>query len=60
MFGEGVVVDTLHAEPDEQGNIEWYAVQFDEGIKKVFTEKLQVMTAEYHGNHKKKRMTNGR
>jgi hypothetical protein len=60
MFGEGVVVDSLHAEPDEEGNIEWYAVQFDEGIKKVFTEKLQVMTAEYHGNHKKKRMTNGR
>jgi len=60
MFGEGVVVDGLHAEPDEQGNIEWYAVQFDEGIKKVFTEKLEVMVAEYHGNHKKKRMTNGR
>lgn len=59
MFGEGVVVDSLHAEPDEQGNIEWYAVQFEEGIKKVFTEKLQVMTASYHGNHKKKRMTNG-
>ena len=60
MFGEGVVVDSLHAEPDEEGNIEWYAVQFEEGIKKVFTEKLQVMTASYHGNHKKKRMTNGR
>ncbi len=59
MFGEGVVVDSLHAEPDEQGNIEWYAVQFEEGIKKVFTEKLQVMTASYHSNHKKKRMTNG-
>jgi hypothetical protein len=55
MFGEGVVVDGLHAEPDEQGNIEWYAVQFDEGIKKVFTEKLEVMVAEYHGNHKKKK-----
>ena len=60
MFGEGVVVDSLHAEPDEEGNIEWYAVQFEEGIKKVFTEKLLVMTASYHGNHKKKRMTNGR
>ncbi len=59
MFGEGVVMDSLHAEPDEQGNIEWYAVQFDEGIKKVFTEKIQIMTASYHGNHKKKRMTNG-
>jgi hypothetical protein len=60
MFGEGVVVEGLHADPDEQGNIEWYAVQFNDGIKKVFTENLDIMIAEYHGNHKKKkRMTNG-
>ena len=55
MFGEGTVVEGIHAEPDEQGNIEWYAVQFNEGIKKVFTEKLEIMMAEYHGNHTKKK-----
>lgn len=55
MFGEGTVVEGIHAEPDEQGNIEWYAVQFNEGIKKVFTEKLEIMMAEYHGNHNKKK-----
>jgi hypothetical protein len=60
MFGEGEVVEGLHAEPDENGNVEWYAVQFNEGIKKVFTENLEIMIAEFHGNHKKKkRMTNG-
>jgi len=60
MFGEGTVVEGLHAEPDEEGNVEWYAVQFNEGVKKVFTEKLEIMMAEFHGNHKKKkRMTNG-
>jgi hypothetical protein len=60
MFGEGLVVEGIHAEPDEEGNVEWYAVQFNEGIKKVFTEKLEIMMAEFHGNHKKKkRMTNG-
>ena len=55
MFGEGTVVEGLHAEPDDEGNVEWYAVQFNEGIKKVFTEKLEIMFAEYHGNHTKKK-----
>jgi len=55
MFGEGEVVEGLHAEPDEEGNVEWYAVQFNEGIKKVFTENLEVMIAEFHGNHTKKK-----
>jgi len=55
MFGEGTVVEGLHAEPDDEGNVEWYAVQFNEGIKKVFTEKLEVMVAEFHGNHTKKK-----
>jgi hypothetical protein len=55
MFGEGTVVEGIHADPDDQGNVEWYAVQFNEGIKKVFTEKLEIMMAEYHGNHNKKK-----
>lgn len=60
VYGEGVVLEGQHADPDENGNIEWYVVEFAEGSKKVFTEKLDIMIAEYHGNHKrKKRMTNG-
>ena len=60
VYGEGVVLEGQHADPDENGNIEWYVVEFAEGPKKVYTEKLDIMVAEYHGNHKrKKRMTNG-
>ena len=59
VHGEGVVLEGMHAEPDEDGNIEWYGVEFSDGPRKVFTEKLEVMVAEYHGNHKKKKRTIG-
>lgn len=60
VYGEGVVLEGQHADPDENGNIEWYVVNFAEGPKKVYTEKLDIMIAEYHDNHKKKkRITNG-
>lgn len=60
LLGDGVVLEAQHAEPDEEGNIEWYMVEFKTGISKVYTEDLEIMIAEYHGNHKKKkRMTNG-
>ena len=55
VHGEGVVLEGMHAEPDEDGNIEWYGVEFSDGPRKVFTEKLEIMVAEYHGNHKKKK-----
>jgi len=61
LFGEGQVVEGDHAEPNEDGHVEWYNVQFEHGIEKVFTEDIEIMMAEYHANHKrKKRMTNGR
>ena len=60
ILGDGIVLEAQHADPDENGNIEWYMVEFPSGIRKVFTEDLEIMIAEYHGNHKKKRMTNGR
>ena len=60
LLGDGVVLEAQHADPDAEGNIEWYMVEFKDGIHKVFTEDLEIMIAEYHGNHKKKkRMTNG-
>jgi len=55
MYGEGVVVEGAHAEPDENGNIEWYLVEFNDSVKKVYTDKLEIMIAEYHDNHKKKK-----
>lgn len=59
LLGDGVVLEAQHADPDADGNIEWYLVEFKSGIHKVYTEDLEIMIAEYHGNHKKKRMTNG-
>lgn len=56
-FGEGLVVEGSHAEPDEQGLIEWYDVDFGGQIRRVMTEKVKVMHAEYHMNHKKKKMS---
>ena len=60
VYGEGIVLEGQHSDPDSEGNIEWYIVDFKDGPKKVFTEKLEIMVAEYHNNHKKKRMTDGR
>lgn len=54
LFGEGVVLHAQHAEPDAEGNIEWYMVEFVDGIRKVQTEDIEVMVAEYHMNHKRK------
>jgi hypothetical protein len=59
IFGEGVVLEAEHAEPDENGEIEWYTVQFDHGKETVFTEDVKIMHAEMHGNHKKKKMAEG-
>ena len=59
ILGDGIVLEAQHADPDEFGVIEWYMVEFKSGIRKVYTEDLEIMIAEYHGNHKKKRMTNG-
>ena len=53
-FGEGVVVEGSHAEPNEQGLIEWYDVDFGGTVRRVMTEKVKVMHAEYHMNHKRK------
>jgi len=55
IFGEGVVLEAEHAEPDTEGNIEWYTVQFDHGNEIVYTEDLDILVAEYHNNHKKKK-----
>lgn len=51
VFGEGVVLDGQHAEPDENGHVEWYTVQFDHGEEVIFAEDVEIMVAEYHANH---------
>lgn len=53
---EGKTLHSQHAEPNEIGLIEWYDVMFDHGIeKKVPTRDLEVLVAESHMNHSKKK-----
>lgn len=55
QYGEGHTLTSQHAEPDADGNIAWYDVMFDEGIKRVFTDDLEILVSESHMNHKKKK-----
>ena len=52
-FGKGKTLYSEHAEPDSDGNIEWYKVMFDHGIEKCMTENLQILQSESHERHKK-------
>lgn len=54
QYGEGKTLTSQHAEPDQNGHIEWYDVMFDEGIKRVMTSDIEVLVSESHMNHKKK------
>lgn len=49
-FGEGTPVYSMHADPDEDGLIEWYDVMFEHGIERVFTEDVQVLAEMSHGD----------
>jgi hypothetical protein len=53
-LGEGKTLYSQHAQPDADGNIAWYDVMFEEGIKRVDTTDLEILESEMHGNHKKK------
>lgn len=53
-LGEGKTLFSQHAEPDADGNIDWYDVMFEHGIeKKVPTTDLEILVSESHMNHKK-------
>jgi hypothetical protein len=56
QFGEGKTIFSQHADPDAEGNIEWYDVMFEHGIEKqVLTKDLEVLVSESHMSHKKKK-----
>ena len=56
-FGEGRTITTQHANPDADGNIEWYDVMFEHGIERyVPTNTLEILVSEMHGHSKKKKM----
>ena len=53
-FGEGKALYSQHANPDHNGNIEWYDIMFEHGIEKqVPISDLEVIEEMSHGNHKK-------
>ena len=60
-WGYGECVPTMHADPDEEGNIAWYDVMFEHGLERgVDISELMVKKSEehippaYHGKDKKK------
>lgn len=53
-WNEGVPVPTMHADPDEDGLIEWYDVMFDHGIERVMTEDMEILDEKMHGHKKMK------
>lgn len=53
-WNEGVPVPTMHADPDEDGLIEWYDVMFDHGIERVMTEDMEVLDEKMHGHKRMK------
>ena len=53
-WGDGRTVTTMHADPDEFGNIAWYDVMFEHGIEKsVPIEELKVVKSESHMHSKR-------
>lgn len=56
-LGKGTCITEAHADPDEEGNIAWYTVQFESAVKKVDTVDLKILQAESHMHSKKKKMS---
>jgi hypothetical protein len=54
-LGEGKTLFSQHAEPTEDGYIEWYDVMFEHGIERVYTTDVEILVSESHMNHKKKK-----
>lgn len=56
LFGAGTCVSEAHAEPDENGHVSWYTVQFADGMRKMPTNELKITMGEEHYHGKKKPM----
>lgn len=56
-WAEGTPIFSQHAEPDANGDIAWYDVMFEHGIeKRVSTDDLEILMAESHERHGKRKM----
>ena len=53
-WGVGKPIIGRHAEPDDDGNVEWYDVEFAHGIEeKVYADGLNILDEMNHGKKKK-------
>ena len=49
VWGRGKPIHSSHAIPDDEGNVEWYDVQFKHGIEeKVMAEDMKIIVSEGH------------
>jgi hypothetical protein len=53
LLGQGVCVSEQHAEPDQNGDIAWYSVEFTSGIQRVNTSNLKITEGKSHTHGKK-------
>jgi hypothetical protein len=53
LLGQGTCISEQHAEPDENGNIAWYSVQFPTGIQRVDSSNLKIVEGKSHTHSKK-------
>ena len=55
-WGSGQTIPTMHADPDEDGDIAWYDVMFEHGIEEgVLISELKVTKSEMHLHSSKKK-----
>ena len=55
-WGNGQTIPTMHADPDEDGDIAWYDVMFEHGIEEgVLISELKVTKSEMHLHSSKKK-----
>jgi hypothetical protein len=53
MLGLGTCISEQHAEPDEQGQIAWYTVEFPTGTHRIQTSNLRIVEGKSHSHGKK-------
>ena len=55
-LGEGTCIPGEHADPDENGHVEWYTVMFESGIEKVYINEddVEILDELVHKHKSKK------
>ena len=53
MLGLGTCISEQHGEPDDQGQIAWYTVEFPTGTHRIETSNLKIVEGKSHTHGKK-------